>query len=266
MSDTVVLTIEDHIATVTLNRPEKHNAINLEMFEALDDVGEQLKSQRSVRAVVLQGAGEDFCAGIDTSIFQQSGFVADPQAMAPGASSPANFFQRAAFVWREIPMPVICAITGVAYGGGLQIALGADLRYACPDARMSVMEIKWGLIPDMAISTTLRDILSVDRIKELAWSGRVVNGDEALQLGLVTALHDDPRAAAKQTALDISEKSPDAIQAMKRLFNSAWQMSEAQSLALEAKLQQDLMGEQNQAEAVLANIEKRTPVYTDSKN
>jgi len=128
------------------------------------------------------------------------------------------------------------------------------------------MEIKWGLIPDMAISTTLRDILSVDRIKELAWSGRVVNGDEALQLGLVTALHDDPRAAAKQTALDISEKSPDAIQAMKRLFNSAWQMSEAQSLALEAKLQQDLMGEQNQAEAVLANIEKRTPVYTDSKN
>lgn len=263
MSDTVVLKVEGHVATVTLNRPDTHNAINLEMFEALSDVGEQLKSLRSVRSVVLQGAGENFCAGIDTSIFQKSGFAVDSQAMAPGASSPANFFQRAAYVWREIPMPVICAITGVAYGGGLQIALGADLRYACPDARMSVMEVKWGLIPDMAISTTLRDILAVDRIKELAWSGRVVTGDEALQLGLVTALHDDPRAAAKQTALAISEKSPDAIQAMKRLFNSAWQLSDAKALALEAELQLSVIGKENQLEAAMANSQNREPEFSD---
>lgn len=263
MSDTVELSIEGHVAHVTLNRSDKHNAINLEMFEALGAVGEQLMSQRSVRAVVLRGAGDNFCAGIDTSIFQQSGSVIDAQTMAPGESSPANVFQRAAYVWREIPMPVICAITGVAYGAGLQIALGADLRYARPDARMAIMEIKWGLIPDMAISTTLRDILAIDRVKELAWSGRIINGEEALQLGLVTALHDDPQAAATQTALAISAKSPDAIQAMKRLFNSAWHKSEAEALALEAELQLSVIGQENQLEAVMANLQNREPDFSD---
>lgn len=263
MSKPVRISIDSHIAQVTLNRPEKANAINLEMFDALGEAGEQLASDRSVRAVILHGAGENFCAGLDVDIFRHGEQIVDAQTMAPVEPSRANRFQRAAYVWRELPMPVICAITGVAFGGGLQIALGADLRYATPDSRFSIMEIKWGLIPDMAISTTLRDILPVDRVKELAWSGRPLAGVEALGLGLVTALHEDPLTAAKQTAEEICGKSPDAIRAMKRLFNSGWQLPEAEALALEAELQMGVFGRQNQREAIAANVEKRAPDFKD---
>jgi enoyl-CoA hydratase/carnithine racemase len=221
MSETVSISVSGHVAQVTLNRPDKANAVSLEMFDALGDAGEQLASRQSLRAVVLHGAGDNFCSGIDVGIFQQGDVVIDAQSMAPVEPSPANRFQRAAYVWRELPVPVICAITGVAYGAGLQIALGADLRYARADCRLSIMEVRWGLIPDMAISTTLRDLLPVDRAKELAWSGRIVSGEEALQLGIVTALHDDPLAAAMETAAAICAKSPDAVRSMKRLFNTA---------------------------------------------
>ena len=168
---------------------------------------------------------------------------------------------RSAYTWRELLVPVICEINGVAFGAGLQIALGADLRYAAPDARLSVMEIKWGLIPDLAISTTLRDILPVDKAKELTWTGRIVNASEALEMGLVTAVHDDPVAVALETATGICARSPDAIRSAKKLFNRAWQMSEAEALALEAELQTAILGSANQAEAVRANIEQRAPVF-----
>jgi len=263
MSEPVLVSIDGHIARVALNRPEKHNAVSLEMFDALGDACEKLASNRSLRAVVLYGEGPDLCAGIDVDIFQDAEFAIDAQSMAPVGASPANRFQRAAYAWRELPIPVICAITGVAYGAGLQIALGADLRYATVDARLSIMEIKWGLIPDMAISTTIRDILPADRVKELAWSGRSVGGEEALQMGLVTALHDDPLRAAMETAAAISTKSPDAIRSMKQLINSAWKMSEEEALALEAELQLGVLGEENQLEAVAANVEKRAPVFRD---
>lgn len=265
MSDSVDVTIDKNLAIVTLNRPEKANAVSLEMFDALGDAGETLATEKAVRAVVLRGAGANFCAGIDVSIFGHDDAVIDAvidaESMAPGAQSPANRFQRAAYVWRELPVPVICAITGVAFGAGLQIALGADLRYATADAKFSIMEIKWGLIPDLAISTTLRNILPVDRVKELAWTGRVVDGNEALELGLITGLHDDPLAAAMQMARDICAKSPDAVQAMKRLANSAWQLTEIEALALEATLQLGVLAGENQREAVQANIEKRVPRF-----
>jgi enoyl-CoA hydratase/carnithine racemase len=263
MSEPVSISIDGHVAEVTLNRPEKANALSLEMFDALGDAGAHLASNPKLRAVVLHGAGENFCAGIDVDIFRRGEVVVDAHSMAPVVPSPANRFQRAAYAWRELPIPVICVITGVAFGGGLQIALGADLRYATTDSRLSIMEIKWGLIPDMAISTTLRDILAVDRVKELAWSGRVVDGEEALQLGLVTALHKDPLGAAMETAQTICAKSPDAIRGMKKLFNKAWQMPEAQALALEAELQLGLFGKQNQIEAIMANMEKRAPKFED---
>lgn len=263
MSNVLTISVKDHVAQVTLNRPEKHNAVNLDLFEALGAAGEQLATDRSVRAVVLCAAGDHFCSGIDTSIFSQADAGIDASSLAPGESSPANFFQRAAYAWRELPVPVICAINGVAFGAGLQIALGADLRYARPDARLSIMEVKWGLIPDMAISTTLRDLLPIDRVKELAWSGRILSGTEALQLGLVTAVHDDPVAAALDTATEISGRSPDAVRSMKRLFNRAWQMSEAEALALEATLQAALLGSPNQTEAVMANVERRRAVFED---
>ena len=265
MTDVLTTAIEGHVATVTLNRPSKHNAINMEMFAALAEAGEQLKSQPTVRAVVLTGAGDNFCSGIDTSVFKQAGAGIDPTMMAPVEPSPANFFQRPAYVWRELDVPVICALQGAAYGGGLQIALGADLRFASPSARLSIMEIKWGLIPDLAISTTLRDILRLDRVKELAWSGRVVDAAEALEIGLVTAVHDDPLAAAQQFATEVAGRSPDAIRSMKKLFNRAWKMSDADALSLEAELQSAILGAQNQMEAAMANLQGRDPVFKDRR-
>jgi enoyl-CoA hydratase/carnithine racemase len=259
----VAISIDNHVATVTLQRPAKANAVSLDMFDALYAAGRQLAGNRSVRAVVLTGAGDNFCAGIDTSIFQDPSFRFDASAQAPLDDSPANRFQAAAYVWRELPIPVICAIKGVAFGAGLQIALGADLRYAHPDAQLSIMEIKWGIVPDMAITTTVRDLLPVDRVKELAWTGRVISGEEALAMGLVTAVHDDPLAAAMEMAAAIRVKSPDAIRAMKRLFNTAWRLSEAEALALEAELQSGVLGGKNQLEAAMANLQKRMPDFDD---
>ena len=263
MTSRVTYSVVDHVARVTLNRPDKHNAIDYQMFAELADVGQELAQDQSVRAVILHGAGEHFCAGIDISVFQQQEPVATAEAMAPCDGSPANLFQRAAYVWREIPVPVICAIQGAAYGGGLQIALGADLRFAAPDARLSIMEIKWGLVPDMAISTTLRGIVPVDIAKSLAWSGKVVTGDEALRLGLVTEIHDDPLQASNEMARSIANKSPDAIRAVKQLMNESWALSEAGALELEARLQMSLLGQQNQIEAAKANMEGRPPEFSD---
>jgi enoyl-CoA hydratase/carnithine racemase len=167
MSTRVQISIEDHVAEVLLNRPEKHNALDMQMFDELAAAGARLSAESSVRAVILTGAGENFCAGIDLSIFNDPGNAIGPASMAPQEGSYANRFQRAAFAWREVPVPVICAIRGVAFGGGTQIALGADLRYAAPDAKMSVMEIRWGLIPDLAISVTASNLVREDLLREL---------------------------------------------------------------------------------------------------
>lgn len=262
MTQRVEIEIDGHIADVRLNRPDKHNALDMDMFEALSRAGERLAEEKSVRAVVLSGSGENFCAGIDMAMFSTD--VDFSTALAtPLAPSPANLFQRAAYAWRELPMPVICAIHGVAFGGGFQIAMGADIRYAAPDARLSIMEIKWGLVPDMALSTTLRDILPVDKVKELTFSGAIFDGLEAQQLGIVTAVHDDPLEAAHGAANNIAAKSPDAIRAAKRLINEGWRLSEPDSLALEAELQGRIIGGENQMESVRANLENRAPEFKD---
>jgi enoyl-CoA hydratase/carnithine racemase len=263
MSDVLTISVDSRVATVTLNRPDRYNAIDLDTFSALGEAGESLKADRSVRAVVLAGAGGNFCSGIDTSVFEAAGSAIDPSMMAPVAPSPANVFQRAAYVWRELDTPVICAIDGVAFGGGLQLALGADLRYASPGARFSIMEIKWGLIPDIAISTTLRDIMPLDKVKELAWSGRIVEAEEAVELGLVTAIHDEPLLAATEMARTIASRSPDAIRGVKRLCNEAWRLSDAEALSLEAAIQVRILRSPNQLEAVKANLERREPRFQD---
>ena len=262
MTDRISIAIENHVAIVTLNRPDKHNALDLAMFEAIGRAGQEIAANPTVRAVVLEGAGASFCAGIDTSIFGGDVSIG-PDSWAPGAASPANLFQRAAYTWREVPVPVICAITGVAYGGGLQIALGADLRFARPDARLSVMEIKWGLVPDMAITTTALRSVRHDWLKELALTGRVVDGEEACRLGLVTAVHDDPAAAARETAAQMAAKSPDAVRAIKNLLDEAWDLGDADRLKLEARLHLAVIGRPNQVEAVAANAEGREPQFSD---
>ena len=266
MTERVKISIEDHVAVVTLNRPDKHNAVDLKMFEALALAGTKLSKNRTVRAVVIEGAGSSFCAGVDLDIFQQSNSPIGGGAMSPGENTPANFFQHAAYVWLEIPVPVICAIHGIAFGAGLQIALGADLRYATAESRLSIMEIKWGIIPDMAISTTLPGLMATDKIKELAWTGRIVKGDEACALGLITAVHEDPSQVARDTAQIIAGKSPDAICAIKTLFNEAANLTNQQALQLEARLQLSLLGSPNQVEAVMANLEKRDPDFRDLQN
>jgi enoyl-CoA hydratase/carnithine racemase len=263
MTERLDIAIDGHVAVVTLNRPEKHNAVDLETFAALACAGEKLAADSSVRAIVLQGAGPSFCAGIDISIFQGGENAIGAAKMAPGDTSPANFFQRAAYIWREVPVPVISALHGTVFGAGLQIALGTDLRFATPECRLSIMEIKWGIIPDMAISATLPGIVAVDKIKELAWTGRIFSGQEAFELGMVTSLHADPSTAAIETAQLIAGRSPAAIRAIKRLLNESAGMPVASALQLEAQLQMSLLGSADQTEAVMANIEKREPDFKD---
>lgn len=266
MSERVRIEIRDHVAEVTLNRPEKYNALDREMFGAVTEAGASLARNGAVRAVVLAGAGGNFSAGLDTSTFSESqgdgpGFAAD--AMQPRGDSPANVFQSPAWVWKAMPVPVIAALEGVVFGGGLQIALGADIRYAAPDARLSVMEIKWGLIPDMGLTYTLRGVMPLDRLKELAFSGRILDGAEAERVGLVTAVRSDPLEAARGLAREIANRSPDAIRAGKRLLEEVFVGDGTAGLALEAKLQSGLMMQPNQIEAVMANLQKREPRFRD---
>ena len=263
MSDRVEITVNDHVAEVMLNRPDKFNALDVEMFQALDRAARTIADDSSVRAVVLHGAGDNFCAGIDINVLQGGGEQVATTLLAPVKGSPANLAQRAAYAWRELEVPVICALQGVTFGGGFQIAMGADLRYAAMNTQLSVMESKWGLIPDMALSTTLRDIVPPDRVKELAWTARIFGAEEALQLGVITAIRDEPLVAARQMAKTISDTSPEAIRGVKQLVNSAWSLREEDSLALEARLQQRIMGSPTQIEAVRANLEKRRPEFSD---
>ena len=263
MSDRVKVEIDAHVAEVTLNRADKLNALDLKMFAALAEAADSIASNASVRAVVLHGAGGNFCAGIDLSVLGESDFDFGKALDTPVEPSPANFFQRAAYAWRELSVPVICALEGVVFGGGLQVALGADIRYASPNAKLSIMESKWGLIPDMAISTTLRGLLTPDHIKELAWTARVLDSSEAKSLGLVTAVTDDPLGASRKLAAECAARSPDAIRGIKALINEGWQMSDTDSLALEARLQSGIIGGTNQLEAVSANLHKRKPDFRD---
>lgn len=264
MSERVRIDIENNVATVTLNRADKRNAIDMAMFEALSEAGESLINTPSVRAVVLHGAGQHFCAGIDVSVFSGDGIGAvGSGAMDPRGNSPANLFQSAAWIWQEVPVPVIASLQGVVFGAGLQVALGADIRFAAPDVQMSIMEIKWGLIPDMAISCTARQLLRADKFRELAFTGRIVSGGEAQETGLVTSLTDEPLEAAQSLAREIAGRSPDAIRAIKCLLIDTWQTNAPASLRREAELQLAVMGGSNQAEAVLANMEKRPPEFSD---
>jgi enoyl-CoA hydratase/carnithine racemase len=273
MTDRVTVRIEGGVADVRMAREDKLNALDLAMFDALIETGKSLATDRTVRAVVLSGNGRGFCAGLDFGSFAaMAGDSAAPPA--PGdkprgnllqhdPDSLANVAQRAGWVWRELPVPVFAALHGVAYGGGLQIVCGADIRYVHPDARLSIREIQWGLIPDMSGTQTLRHLLRLDVAKELTFTGRIVSGTEAVALGLCTRLADDPLAAALEAARQVARQSPDAIRAAKQLWNEAPMLSYAEGLKLEERLQLGLIGTPNQVEAVMANLQKREPKFQD---
>jgi enoyl-CoA hydratase/carnithine racemase len=266
MSERVTVKLEDGVADVRLSRPDKMNALDPAMFEALIATGRALAREAAVRAVVLSGAGRGFSSGLDFMSFLAMGSSGDRPTgslLQREEGRIANFAQSAAWVWNEIPQPVIAAVHGVAYGGGLQIALGADIRIVAPDAKLSVMEIKWGLVPDMSGTQTLRHLVRLDVAKELTFTGRVVSGEEAVAIGLATRTAAEPHAAAMEMAREIAGKSPEAIRGGKRLLNGAWVGSPAEGLALEAELQTAILGRPNQLEAVAANMEKRPPRFRD---
>ncbi len=266
-SDLVTIEVADGVADVRLNRPEKYNALSGDMFNAIIEAGQQLATAKEVRAVVLSGNGRGFCAGLDMESFagmagrDESGGSVD--GLLSRGDGPENRAQRPAYVWKRLPVPVICAMHGVAYGGGAQIALGADIRIAAPETKMSIMEIKWGLIPDMSLTQTLRDLVPLDVAKELTFTGRVLSAEQARELGLITRIAEDPMAAAMDLAREIAGKSPDAVRAGKALLETAWHADERTGLELEASLQAALIGQPNQREAIMANFEKRAPDFTD---
>ena len=264
MSDRMLVTTQDGVADVRMNRPDKLNALDQAMFEGLIETGKALATDTSLRAVVLSGEGRAFCAGLDFASFMGMAQSERPsRGLLDRDTSVANFAQQAAWVWTELPVPVIAAVHGVAFGGGLQIALGADIRIVAPDAQFSVMEIKWGLIPDMSGTQTLRHLVRLDVAKELTFTGRIVRGSEAVSLGLATRVSEHPREDAMAMAREIASKSPDAIRAGKRLLNSANLVSVGEGLRLEESLQRGLIGGVNQIEAVQANMQKRAPQFQD---
>ena len=269
MEDRIRITIDNGIADVRMIRAAKMNALDPAMFDALAEAGAKLRADPALRAVVLSGEGRAFCAGLDMGSFAR-------MAGKDGAGSPltagnlaerthgiANWAQHVVWQWRELPVPVIAAVHGVAFGGGFQLALGADMRYAAPGTRLSVMEVKWGLVPDMAGTQLMRHLARDDVVRELTYTGRVFAAEEALGYGFVTRIVEDPHAAAMAVAREIAEKSPDAIRAAKRLLNIAPVSEPRAGLVAEAVEQQQLIGSANQAEAVRANLEQRPPRFAD---
>ena len=266
MSELVKVDIDNHIATVCFNRPDKHNALSVEMFAAIVAIGEQLERNNDVRVIVLSGEGPSFCAGLDFEAMQS--FITDQQSATETLGrlmkrdhGPDNVAQRVSYLWQKIDIPVIAALHGAVYGGGLQIALGADIRIAAPQAKFSIMEIRYGLIPDMGITQTLPDILPKDKAMELTLTGRVFDADEANRLGIVTMTDDNPREKALSLAQEIVGKSPSALRAVKKLYRESWRADAGSSLALEEKLQLELIGSKNQIEAVMASMQKRTAKF-----
>ncbi|MGI8662676.1 MAG: crotonase/enoyl-CoA hydratase family protein [Acidimicrobiales bacterium] len=273
MSDRVLLTIEAGVADVRLNRPDKLNAFDVGMFGALVEVGESLKQDTSVRAVVLSGNGKAFCSGLDFSVFQT---MADDRATADGASDEpplrivgdrgdriTNNGQQSVYVWSELPVPVIAAVHGHALGAGCQLALGADIRIVAPDAKLSVLEVRWGLTPDMTGTQVLPGLVGLDVAKELTFTGRMVTGEEAVRIGMATSSAHDPREAAFELAQEIAGKNPYAIRGAKRLLGMAARVPLAEALEAEERTMVSLIGSPNNVEAVTAFFAKRDPVFAD---
>ncbi len=268
MNDRVRIDIDPHgVADVCLVRSDKMNALDAAMFAALADAILRLMDEPGLRAVVLHGEGKAFCAGLDMGRFAAIGKgdgVPPGQRLLARTHGLSNSSQFVAQGWRELPVPVIAAVHGVAFGGGLQVALGADIRLVTPQTQMSVMEIKWGLVPDMAGLVLMRGLVRDDHARELAYTGRIVQGDEAVQIGLATRACADPLAEARALAQAMAQRSPSALRAAKRLFNQAGRTRDASAAALlqsESDEQAALMGGPDQLEAVRANLERRAPRF-----
>lgn len=253
---------DDGVAQVRLARPDKMNALDPAMFDAIIEAGESLRTMKGLRAVVLAGEGRAFCAGLDLGSMAAGG--SNPAArLADRTHGNANRAQEAAMTWRKCPVPVVAAVHGVCFGGGLQIASGADIRIVHPETRMAVMEMRWGLVPDMGGYALWRGLVRSDVLRELTYSNREFTGAEALQIGLATFLDDDPLARATAIASEIANRNPEAIREAKRLFDVMEDGGADAILLAESEAQDRVMRRPNQVEAVMAGMQKRAPVFTD---
>jgi len=266
MSDRVTCKVDGGVADVRLNRPDKINALDPAMFEALVETGEALKKDPSVRAVVLSGEGRGFCAGLDFGSFQQMAGSSGRTAVADLGQRDggiANRGQQAAYVWFEMPAPVIAAVHGPCLGGGFQIAMACDIRIVAPDVKMSVLEVRWGLSPDMTGTQLLPRVVGLDVAKELTFTGRMVDGEEAVRIGLATRVSATPLDDALALAEEIAAKSPPAVKGAKALLNLAGTVSLEEGFKAEERTIKGLIGTPNQVEAVTAYFEKRAPNFVD---
>ncbi|MEM9011879.1 MAG: crotonase/enoyl-CoA hydratase family protein [Pseudomonadota bacterium] len=252
---------DGHVATVTLSRPEKRNALDQAMLEAIVATGEELAADAKLRAVVLTGAGQAFCAGLDFMSFAAMASAGGVGDFAGRTHGDANLFQRAGLVWHDLPVPVIAALHGTVFGGGLQIAFGADIRIAAPGTQLSIMEAKWGLIPDMGGMVLFPRAVRDDVLRRLIYTAEIFDAAQAERWGLVTEVAEDPLTAAKALAGAIAGRSPKAVRTAKRLLAEAATQDRAATLRIESELQATLIGGPEQIEAVRANMEKRPPDF-----
>ena len=262
----------DGIAHVQLNRAHKLNALDLKMFEAIADAASTLITDRNIRAVILSGKGRAFCTGLDIqSILQNKPkktfdrLLERPSGYGGDNNEIGNLAQDVGYLWRSLPVPVIAVLHGMCYGGGMQIALGADFRLATPDCKLSIMESKWGLIPDMSASITLRELVRMDVAKELTMTGRIITGKEATELGLITRYVDDPMVEAFTLASEISQRSPDSVALSKKLYQETWVAPETYCLQVETKLQKQLLATWNQVAASGRNFGWKLPYFKREK-
>lgn len=260
MEDRVRITVRDHVADVKLIRGEKMNALDPAMFTAICDAIDQLGAMREVRCVVLSGEGRAFCAGLDMASMASGG---SGLSIGERTHGDANIVQQVSWGWRTLPMPVIAAVHGVAFGGGFQIMSGADIRIAAPHTRFAIREVHWGLVPDMAGIALWRGLARDDVLRELTYTAREFDGEEALRLGFVTRLADDPLTEAMAMAHDIAARNPQAVRGSKRLYNLAADADSRAILAAESAEQSGIIRQPNQVEAVMANMQKRAAVFAD---
>ncbi len=258
----VNIEIQNHVAVVTFNRPDKMNALDPAQFDAIISAGDQLAKDASVRVVILKGEGKAFCAGLDIMSFQADAELTN-QSLIPRTFGMANMFQQVVWVWRTLPVPVIAAVHGVAFGGGLQIMLGADIKYITADTRLSIMEMKWGIIPDMAGTQLMRHSVRDDIIRELTYTNREFSGKEAVEYGFATHISDKPFEDALTLAKEIARKSPSAIVKAKKVLNAAPYLSQEEGLMMESVEQAAIIKKKNQMEAVFANMQKREGEFED---
>lgn len=252
---------EDGVAQVRLIRGDKLNALDGAMFDRLIEAGQALQNMKGLRAVVLAGEGRAFCAGLDLASFARD--RGDEPPLTTRTFGNANRAQQVAVQWRKLPVPVVAAVHGVCFGGGLQIASGADIRVVAPDTRMAIMEMRWGLVPDMGGMALWRGLVRDDVLRELTFTNREFTGAEALALGLATYVEDDPLPRACAIARTIADRSPHAMRAAKRLINAMADKSTADLLMEESLEQHPLLGSRNQREAVMAGMEKRKARFED---